>query len=284
MLTALGGTPSAGAATRRAVSGTPLWSAGMEDGSLSAWSLPSPDGFGGGMFNSGGGFAAASRMQHHSGAYSARLRLPSGKGGTRLFRWRELRRHREVAVSVWLYFPVHYRVVGGYFNVFQFKSRSPSGAVDPIWYLDVVNPGPRRMRLDLLWWHRRLEGPWPRHSGFRRFGQSVADVPVGRWFKIKATLRQSSRFGGALVIWQDQQRLFEMTGVRTSYANCAFNAWCTSNEWSVNNYSDGLRPAPSVLYADDAAISSLPARSRRNRRGSPAPSGATPSPVARSSP
>ncbi|HEX5910067.1 MAG TPA: hypothetical protein VFY44_06200, partial [Thermoleophilaceae bacterium] len=29
---------------------------------------------------------------------------------------------------------------------------------------------------------------------------------------------------------------------------------CTANEWSVNNYSAGVSPAPTVIYADDARI------------------------------
>jgi len=245
--------------TLGAAAATRLWSDDMESGSLSAWSVPPGDDFGGGVYNSGGGFAVASTEQHRSGAYSAKLELPDGKGGTRLFRWRELRNHRTVAISVWLYFPLHYTVGGHYFNVFQIKSRRSSGATDPIWYLDVVNAAPGRMRFRLVWWHRTLEGPRPRQSGLRRFTQNVADVPVGRWFQIKAVLRQSNGFDGTLVIWQDGRPLFQMTGVRTSYANCEYNAWCTSNEWAVNNYSDGLQPAPSVLYVDDAQIDALAA-------------------------
>jgi hypothetical protein len=38
------------------------------------------------------------------------------------------------------------------------------------------------------------------------------------------------------------------------YNNCNYNAWCASNEWSVNLYSDGMSPNPAVVYFDAAAI------------------------------
>jgi hypothetical protein len=46
--------------------------------------------------------------------------------------------------------------------------------------------------------------------------------------------------------------------VRTSYRNCTYNAWCADTGWSVNKYSDGLTPAPAVVYADDAVITRTP--------------------------
>jgi hypothetical protein len=81
-----------------------------------------------------------------------------------------------------------------------------------------------------------------------------------------------------LRIWQDGQLLFDLTGIRTSYLNCAYNPWCASNEWSINNYSDALTPAPAVIYADDASIALPAALSPMPAPGSVAP----PGPVARS--
>jgi hypothetical protein len=91
-------------------------------------------------------------------------------------------------------------------------------------------------------------------SGFRRLRQRVATVPVGRWFQLSARLRQSKNFDGLLCVWQDDRLLFGLHDVRTSYPNCAYNDWCAENEWSVNNYSDGLAPSPSVIFADGASI------------------------------
>ena len=46
-----------------------------------------------------------------------------------------------------------------------------------------MRAAPKALRLQLIWWHRTLEGPRPGRSGFRRFTQRVADVPVDRWFR-----------------------------------------------------------------------------------------------------
>jgi hypothetical protein len=239
-----------------------LWVGDMEEGTLSDWASPgggSGSAPGGGEFDSGGGRARASRREAHSGTWAARLVLPDGRGGTRLFRWGELQLHRDAVVSVWLRVPRRYRMTGDvatgrYWNVFQIKSRSTSGANDPLWFLDLASRSGRRLRLQLVWWHRTLEGPRPGRSGFRRFKQRVTDVPVGRWFRLTARLLQSSQFDGMLCVWQGARLIFAKSHIRTSYENCTHNSWCAANEWSVNNYSDGLSPAPAVLYVDDAGV------------------------------
>ncbi len=183
--------------------------------------------------------------------------LPRGRGGTRLFRWKESREHREARYSAWFYFPRAYRLTGRrccrYFNLFQFKSRSASGANDPIWYIEIRARSPGTMSLQLVWWPRTLEGPHRGERGFRRF-RTVATVPVRRWFRLTAFLRQSKDFDGRLLVWQNGKVVFDQRDVRTSYQNCAYNPWCAANEWSVNLYSDGLSPKPVVAYVDDARI------------------------------
>jgi hypothetical protein len=241
---------------------TRMWAGDMEEGTLSDWWSPGAaqgSGPGGGEFNSDGGHARASRREAHSGTWAARLVLPDGRGGARLFRWGELYAHRDAVVSVWLRVPRRYRLTGGaatgrYWNVFQIKSRSTSGANDPLWFLNLASRSGRRLRLQLIWWHRGLEGPRPGRSGFRRFRQRVADVPVGRWFRLTARLLQSSQFDGMLCVWQGATLIFAKSHIRTSFTNCSLNSWCAVNEWSVNNYSDRLSPAPAVLYVDDARV------------------------------
>jgi len=270
-------------AALQASPGTVLWSNGMEDGTLDGWGGAAMNG--GGEFDSGSGVSTASRDVAHSGSWSAKMTLPDGSGGTRLFRWQEPRQYRDLVYSAWFYIPQAYTLTGNpssrFWNLFQFKSRSTADSVDPMWDLTVSNPSPGRMHLNLDWSPRTVEGPLPGQSGFRRFTQPVADLPVARWFQLAAQLRQSNGFDGALRIWQDGQLLFDLAGIRTSYANCAFNTWCGSNEWSINNYSDALSPAPAVIYTDDASIA-LP-----DAPLPPAPaaaSAASPSPVARPAP
>ena len=106
------------------------------------------------------------------------------------------------------------------------------------------------------WGGTEIEGPFKTSSlGGRFFEQSVASLPIGRWFKLEAFLRQSKDFDGTLTIWQDETELYDFRGVRTSYPHVtAGQAWGANNEWSVNNYSDGLDPSPATIYIDDAEI------------------------------
>jgi hypothetical protein len=237
-----------------------LWQGDMEEGTLADWYAPEKRNSGdngGGAFDSDGGRAVASTAEARTGRWGAKLELPEGQGGARLFRWRELYLHRRVTVAAWIYIPTVYTLTAdpstSYLNIFQFKSDSATRN-DPFWFLNVSNPGPGRMRADLVWWPRDVEGPHRGEMGYREFPHNGPDLPVGRWFRLKATIRQSSDFGGQLRIWQDERLLYSLDGVRTGYRNCSENSWCVQQGWSVNLYSDGLAPAPAVLYVDDASV------------------------------
>jgi hypothetical protein len=230
----------------------------MEEGSLADWYFPESSAvrsYGGGEYNSDGGDSVASSERARSGAWAVKATLP-GAGGTRLFRWQEARANRDLVYEAWFYLPAAYRITGNYWNLFQFKSRSTAGAVDPLWFVDLVTTADGSLRPTLIWWHRTLEGPRPGQAGLRRLQPlSPVTVPAGRWFSLKARLHQSKDFDGTLQVWLDGQLIFDQTGVRTSFNNCAYNSWCATNEWSVNNYSDGLNASPATLYIDDAQIS-----------------------------
>jgi hypothetical protein len=239
-----------------------LWSTGMDDGTLTDWYAPETAAvgdFGGGPFDSGGGITSATTELAHSGAWSAKLALPTGAGGARLFRWRELLAERDTTQRVWLFIPRAYRLTGNpvnghFWDIAQFKSRSEDGQHnDPLWFLNVTNSR-NRLGLQLIWWDNTLEGPHTNEFGYRVIGKRGAQLPVGRWFQLRLRLRQSSEFDGILQVWIDARRVYNLRNVRTSYRNCTVNSWCADTAWSVNNYSDGLAPAPAVVYADDVSI------------------------------
>jgi hypothetical protein len=232
-----------------------LWTGDHEEGALADWYAPStgPFGdFGGGEYNSGSGDTTVSTERPRSGAYSAKMRL-WGNGGTRLFRWREPRVTRDASYSVWLYIPEQIRV-SGWWNLVQFKSRSTSGANDPIWIVEPRTNAEGELYPTLVWWHRTLEGPQPGQLGYRRIEPPAGTLlPVGRWFEVRARLLQSADFDGRITVHVDGQQVWDYQDVRTGYRNCTWNSWCTSNEWSVNNYGESLSPWPTI-FADDAAI------------------------------
>lgn len=241
-----------------------LWSAGMEAGSLAEWSA----GEGGGLFNSGPGSAAVSSERAHTGIRSLRMTIsapPNRPAAVRAFRWAEASGHRDLFYSVWIYVPTHYTPTGDpdrgrFWNLFQFKSRSSDGRRDdPVWALYATPDAEGRLYLRAGWgWGgTALAGPFAGATTGGRFFEPFwrVPLPVGRWFQLQALYRPSADFDGRLVVWQDGLVLFNLNGIRTSYRNCGASPWCTSTEWSVNHYSDGLAPDPSTIYVDDAVIS-----------------------------
>jgi hypothetical protein len=251
-------------ATSARARGRVLWTADMEEGSLADWFAPERaerGDHGGGEYNSGAANSTASTEQRHSGGWAVKT-VVRRAGGTRLFRWRELHANRDLRMSVWLYFPRNYRLTGDpnrgrFWNVFQFKSGSRGGRKDPFWFLNIANAPDGGMVPQLVWWPRRTRGPHRGESGLRGFVNPRVRLPVRRWFRLDARLRQSKGFDGVVQFWLDGRLIFDMRNVRTGFSNCRYNTWCVDQGWSVNNYSDGLSPAPGVIYVDDASIQAL---------------------------
>lgn len=234
-----------------------LWAADMEEESLRDWDLDDV----GGEFNSGIADAAASRDVAYNGLWSAKLTIATPpESGTRLFRWGEPRSNRDLYYEAWFYIPRRYQLTGDpftgrYWDIFQFKSTSEDGSRnDPIWFLSIDTDSRGAMTPALVWWHKTLEGPHQDESGFRRYANREVTVPVGRWFQVTARLRQSKDFDGLVQFWLDGRQIFDLTDVRTGHVSCTYNAWCVDQAWSVNLYSDGLSPSPTVMYVDAARI------------------------------
>ncbi len=161
------------------------------------------------------------------------------ESGTRMFRWLESHTYNDLYYSAWYYFPQNYWVVNpdtvGYWDIFQWKSRSASGRVDPVFVLNVGNRDDGTMYLYLRDWRSRS------------YFQALKNVPVGQWFNITARYVCAGDNTGHVTFWQDSDLLFDVPNVQTRYpdGDCG---------WSVNNYSSGMIPVPTVLYIDDAEI------------------------------
>lgn len=242
-----------GAVARAPARGRVLWWTGMEHNGLRAWWARG----GGGEYDSDGGIATVADVSHR-GTRAVSLDLPDGAGGARLFRWAEARANRTLDYSAWYLIPDRVRSTAlarsRFWILFEFKSGTADGARnDPFWYVDVI-PRARHDPIARVDWGPQsgLPGPHSGERGFRTYGRVA--VPVGRWFQIRARLKQSSGFDGALTVWLDGHRLARLRQVRTGWPNCDYNPWCVSQEWAVTNYSDGLAPDPARVYVDDATI------------------------------
>ena len=221
----------------------------METGDLSQWTR---NGTRGGSFDSGDCLRppnGVSTEVAHSGRYAMKMTInvADDESGCRQFRHQESRSGETFYYGAWYYLPTY---VGAfdYWNIFQFKSETDSRN-DPFWVLDLLprsSGGQLKLRLR---WKGTVAGPFERDrsTGTKTFEQRAASVPVRRWFHVEVYLKQASDFGGRVTVWQDGKRLYDMVGVKTKYAG-------GDQRWSVNNYSDGLRPSLATLFVDDATV------------------------------
>jgi hypothetical protein len=198
--------------------------------------------------------SSASTDVAHSGRYSAKATIatPPSPSAVRLFRWTESRANPEAYYSAWLYFPRIY--TPSWWIIDQFKSRSCSTCdPDPFWFVQVGNRANGAMFLYLTWWH----GPWPNGTvegphqgefGGQDYYQTVKDLPTNQWVHLEIFLRQSSGFGGEIVVWQDGTEILRQSNVKTRYP-------FMGDEWAPSSYSGSISPSPATIYIDDAAIS-----------------------------
>lgn len=219
-----------------------LWSAGLETGDLSEWSIN-----GGGPFISGSGRASVATRPVHSGRYSMRLTISHADGtrgnqAIRMFRYRLIEGSllpREAYYSVWMYFPVRGRP-RVFWDLIQWKTKLTSGRVDPVFVLNVTNVGTAgRMHFYLFDSVRR-----------RTVATSRVPIPVRRWVQIETYYRWSSGPTGRVVVYQDGRRIVQARRVVTELRSRNINA----RQWSVNNYSDDIQPSTYALFVNDAAI------------------------------
>jgi hypothetical protein len=239
-----------------------MWTGDDEEGGLLDWYAPSmtaTGNYGGGEFDSDSGITTITSTMTHSGAYAQKMSLTNGVGGTRMFRWRELRANRTTRQSTWMYIPRNYTLTGNpatgkYWILFEFKSRLADGSNNwPFWYVNAYNRADGSLGAKLSWGYQaKLEGPHAGETGWRNYGDVA--IPVGRWFQISSTITQSKDFDGAIDVTVDEQLLASLTNVRTGQPNCTYNAWCVEQHWAVTNYSDGIAQTPAEIYTDDAEV------------------------------
>jgi hypothetical protein len=212
-----------------------LWTGDHEEGSLADWSL----GSGGGEFNDAGPDSTPSQDRAHSGRWSARMTVPNGSLGTRLFRWAEAMQHRSLYYSGWFYVPSPFSSQWNTF--FEYKSKT-STRNDPFWFLQLhrrSSNGP--MYLVLTRANQSIDGG-------ANYTQNVMDFPTGQWVHVEIFLKQSTTVpDGEIAVWQDGVELYRRVNVWTKYPDGI-------QAWAACNYGAGLPPSHSI-YVDDAAIS-----------------------------
>jgi hypothetical protein len=224
------------------------WIADMETGDLSQWRLGNNSS---GIEEDSGTclrpYKGVSDNQAHSGRYSILMTIDSSTdAGCREFREPEPSSGNPLYYSAWYYIPNQVRV-GSFWNIMQFKANL-NGTSGLFWKIDVRNDSNGRMFATLIW-KGTIAGPYAGDGiKVRKYTQNTAPLPVGKWFKLEAYLKQSEQFDGQITVWQDGVTIFNIQNVRTKFPGGYQN-------FSVNNYGGRLLPNPTTLYIDDVSIS-----------------------------
>lgn len=219
---------------------TVLWSADTETGDLSQWT----DNGGGGVFNTGTGQVTVTDKIARSGRYAVELSINidhsdnhTNSQAARLFRWGE--NPAEAYYSAWFYFNDHYHP-GIFWNIFQFKSKTKTGVVEPMWVLNVDHNPDGDMILYL--WDALAEQTYE-----EQLPETPLPIPVREWVHIEVYYKRTTDQTGSIAVWQDGIQIFDINDVQTAIAN--------NIQWSVNNYSNDIEPENPTIYIDDAMIS-----------------------------
>jgi parallel beta-helix repeat protein len=264
-----------------------LWTGDHSEGSLADWYSPSTtsDGNEGGdpLQFSGGGNTTVSTTVARSGTHSLRHHTTNGAGsqqGCRAFRWRELWLNRELYLECWYYIPEVYTLTGDpatgqFWSAMQIKAQRIEDTPDynyPMWSLEFRNPSAGVLRPMMTWGAggNPTAGPFSTSNvSFKSWGTKYINgnttgfppvCPIAQWFRVRMWIRQSNAFDGRLVMWLNDEMMYDFRNIRTGVqTNRHGNSWQVDNQWSCNLYHDGTSPAPAFLYLDDARIGTGPA-------------------------
>jgi hypothetical protein len=75
-------------------------------------------------------------------------------------------------------------------------------------------------------------------------------VPVGRWFQVQAFFRAATDGSGLLQVRQDGQLVYDVPGATVTAA--------PGLAWMLGSLTDGLTPASTALFVDDAYVTTRP--------------------------
>ena len=251
-----------------------VWSADHEGGTLQEWTRDQFREPGSGIYLTGGrdAIANATREVAHTGRWSAEatirqaVRARSGNRAVRLMVWTDRawddggKLFPDVAhYSVWIYFPHDYNPNkyppwdpgdGGWWNVFQFKSKDAQDESQPLWTLNVAHDDARgTMHFEL---YSKFNEPRS-----RRQAQPLV-VPSRRWIHVEALYRAALGPRGSIAFWQDGQPIFRVDNVVTQLGGKAGDEMQPT--WGIGNYTDHISgdahgEGRATIYFDDAAVS-----------------------------
>jgi hypothetical protein len=223
----------------------PLWSAGMEGGTLAEWS----EKVNSGSADSAAVLALTEGIPSKSGLWVMKQGVTGPSGGTRMQRYPEVDSLARAGTPFWWtwwdYFPAP--ISFGIYDTFIIwgtwgvKAATPGAAADPLWVL-VFHPTGNT--LDLTF--NPMSNPGlPARSVY----SSNVPVPVGQWNKFEAYYDPKGR----ITVWMNGRQLFDLIGQMNCYPLVGQTPLLFGIQQTA--YGSGLTPTPCVHYVDDVSLS-----------------------------
>ncbi|HVV53568.1 MAG TPA: heparin lyase I family protein [Polyangia bacterium] len=212
-----------------------LWSARHETGDLREWLEA---GKGGTEADAPDTALAISTDYAHSGRYAVKLTNGAVSTYEDAHLWRQDDYPVTAYYSAWFYLPRAYQTTADW-SIMQFQvPTADAGVVGQLLDVDLRSLPTGDLILS-VYDHRAayLRAPTP---------DPAMPVPIGRWFQVEALYRNAGDDTGEVAVWLDGQLNYDL--------HRPFGANGTVY-WTVGSKTEGLSPAESVIYLDDAAVS-----------------------------
>jgi hypothetical protein len=217
---------------------TLLWFADHETRDLSAWHAGG-DTMGGEYV--GFGTSTVSSERAHGGSYAAKFTIDTSDGADHT-----ARAYRRTAVggayySAWFYLNETHTSFS-WWTFFLFRALTdPQNIESAVNLWDIGFERRQNGDLALLFFDHMTLADIP----------APADnvVPVGRWFHLEAYFEYAPPQSTHITIWQDGNQVMDVKNLGTASSDHLY--------WAIGNGANGLAPPVSVIYADDAAISTV---------------------------
>jgi hypothetical protein len=232
-----------------------LWSAGMETGDLSEWT----DKTNTDDADSVAVQAVAEGIPPRTTPWVMKQAVTGPVGGTRVSRQPEITQRVQAGgdfwVSWWDYYPHQITFdAADMFSFWQIAGLDANMSYNPVLIL-LVNGAD--FTPVLMWSPNDMspaEGPHAGEGGKRAY-TCTTPIPVGRWVRFDIYIKPAADFTGALTMWMDGVKLFDLSQIKTRYPGSGAAGQPGWMYMTHNAYGSGLTPTPAVHYVDDLTYS-----------------------------
>lgn len=179
----------------------------------------------------------------HNGGFAAAFTVSSTDRQAQMRVLRDGKLPVEAYYGAWYYVP-ELVTNTGLWNLIHFQGDNPTEEAR-LWDVSLLNNSNGDLRLEIYC------------PLFRHYPDKVPDqanhppIPIGSWFHIEVYWKRATDDTGAVRVYQDGERVFELVDVITDNS-------IERLQWYVGNLVDSKSPFESTVYVDDLTMQATP--------------------------